>query len=79
MPAAAATRTGTARRPRRREKLARLRERRPNSLARFHRQTMTMYNTVPAAEDTRLQESAPKSSLKLKKIVVVVGNRAVIN
>jgi hypothetical protein len=40
---------------------------------------MTMYNTVPAAEDTRLQESAPKSSLKLKKIVVVVGNRAVIN
>ena len=40
---------------------------------------MTMYNTVPAAEDTHLQESAPKSSLKLKKIVVVVGNRAVIN
>ena len=23
---------------------------------------MTMYNTVPAAEDTHLQESAPKSS-----------------
>ena len=29
---------------------------------------MTMYNTVPAAKDTRLQESAPKS---IKKVVVV--------
>ena len=32
---------------------------------------MTMYNTVPAAEDTHLQELAPQSSQKLKKIVVV--------